>query len=123
MFGKKDTPTSSFNIREEAISHRLWPTDSAGYGAKGLPIGRALPIPESPSELSNASLYLFWHFEKTNSDYYYEIENPALKEDFRKVSILMTMFGRGLRPGWSMHYNNSAQHCFDEIKQHLKNAR
>jgi len=29
-----------------------------------------------------------WHFEKTNSDYYTEIENQKLKTDFKKVSYL-----------------------------------
>lgn len=27
-----------------------------------------------------------WHFEKTNTDYYNEIENGNLKQDFRKIS-------------------------------------
>lgn len=29
-----------------------------------------------------------WHFEKTNSDYYREIKDPALKSDFTRVSYL-----------------------------------
>jgi len=29
-----------------------------------------------------------WHFEKTNSDYYNEIDNQSLKADFKKVSYL-----------------------------------
>lgn len=29
-----------------------------------------------------------WHFEKTNTDYYREIESPAFKEDFKKASYL-----------------------------------
>ncbi len=29
-----------------------------------------------------------WHFDKTNTDYYQEIENPHLKDSFKKVSYL-----------------------------------
>jgi hypothetical protein len=29
-----------------------------------------------------------WHFDKTNRDYYQEIENPQLKDSFKKVSYL-----------------------------------
>ncbi len=34
-----------------------------------------------------------WHFEKTNSDYYREIESVGLKENFKKLPICTTIFG------------------------------
>ena len=32
--------------------------------------------------------FISWHFDKTNQDYYHEIENLQLKDNFKKVSYL-----------------------------------
>ncbi len=38
-------------------------------------------------QLSRGQL-IEWHFDKTNNDYYKEIEDPALRRDFKQVSYL-----------------------------------
>ena len=122
MFGKKDTSLSSFNIREEAIEAIDFDQLIAqAMVQKDYRLVVRYQFLKVLQELSNASL-ISWHFEKTNSDYYHEIENPALKEDVRKVSYLYDHVWYGAFDLDEAHYN-SAQHRFDEIKQHLKNAR
>lgn len=62
-----------------------------------------------------------WHFEKTNTDYYQEIENISLKENFKKASYLYDNIWYG---EYSLDKNGfeNAQKDFERLNQHLKNA-
>lgn len=63
-----------------------------------------------------------WHFEKTNSDYYREIKNTDLKENFKKTSYLYDNIWYGEYALDKLGFEN-AQNDFERLNQHLKNAR
>ncbi|WP_157417844.1 hypothetical protein [Aequorivita capsosiphonis] len=62
-----------------------------------------------------------WHFEKTNTDYYREIENESLKENFKKASYLYDNIWYGEYALDKIGFEN-AQKDFERLNQHLKNA-
>ena len=62
-----------------------------------------------------------WHFEKTNSDYYREIENLSLKENFKKASYLYDNIWYGEFALDKTGFEN-AQKDFERLNQLLKNA-
>ncbi|MCB0464219.1 MAG: hypothetical protein KDC78_00900 [Aequorivita sp.] len=62
-----------------------------------------------------------WHFEKTNSDYYREIENAALKENFKKTSYLYDNIWYGEYALDKAGFEN-AEKDFERLNQNLKNA-
>lgn len=62
-----------------------------------------------------------WHFEKTNSDYYREIENITLKENFKKISYLYDNIWYGEYALDKAGFEN-AQKDFERLNQNLKNA-
>ena len=63
-----------------------------------------------------------WHYEKTNSDYYREIENQELKENFKKASYLYDNIWYG---EFALNKTGflSAQRDFERLNQNLNNAR
>jgi len=65
--------------------------------------------------------YISWQFEKTNQDYYNEIENPQLKKYFKKVSYLYDYVWYG-----EFHLDESgfanAQKDFERFTKNLQNA-
>ncbi|MBK5212801.1 MAG: hypothetical protein JJE55_03960 [Flavobacteriaceae bacterium] len=62
-----------------------------------------------------------WHFEKTNSDYYREIENEGLKENFKKTSYLYDNIWYGEFALDKAGFEN-AEKDFERLNQNLKNA-
>ena len=62
-----------------------------------------------------------WHFEKTNSDYYSEIESIDLKENFKKASYLYDNIWYGEFALDKIGFEN-AQKDFERLNRHLKNA-
>lgn len=65
--------------------------------------------------------FISWHFDKTNSDYHNEIENPSIKNDFRKVSYLYDYVWYGEFDLDESGFAN-AQKDFDRLTNQLKNA-
>ncbi len=62
-----------------------------------------------------------WHFEKTNSDYYREIENLDTKSQFKKVSYLYDNIWYGEFTLDKSGFEN-AEKDFERLNQNLKNA-
>lgn len=62
-----------------------------------------------------------WHFEKTNSDYYREIESEGLKENFKKASYLYENIWYG-EYALDKSGFESAKKDFERLNQNLKNA-
>ena len=62
-----------------------------------------------------------WHFEKTNSDYYREIQSESLKENFKKTSYLYDNIWYGEYALDKAAFEN-AKIDFDRLNQNLKNA-
>lgn len=62
-----------------------------------------------------------WHFEKTNTDYYREIESESLKENFKKASYLYDNIWYGEYALDKAGFEN-AQKDFERLNQNLKNA-
>ncbi len=62
-----------------------------------------------------------WHFEKTNSDYYSEIESESLKENFKKASYLYENIWYG---EYALNKTGfeSAKKDFEHLDQNVKNA-
>lgn len=71
-------------------------------------------------ELSFRNL-IAWHFDKTNLDYYHEIEHPGLKENFKELSYLYDYVWYGEfdldAPGFA-----NAQHNFERFTKNLNHA-
>lgn len=63
-----------------------------------------------------------WHFEKTNYDYFNEIENPAIKSNFKKVSYLYDYVWYGEFDIDEAHYKE-AQNEFSELFKGIVNVR
>ncbi|SRX55015.1 hypothetical protein [Aequorivita sp. CIP111184] len=63
-----------------------------------------------------------WHFEKTNNDYYREIESVTLKENFKKISYLYDNIWYGEYALNKAGFEN-AQKDFELLNKNLKNAR
>ncbi len=62
-----------------------------------------------------------WHFEKTNSDYHNEIEEPLLKDNFKKVSYLYDYVWYGEFDLDEVGFIN-AQKDFERLTKNLENA-
>ncbi|SRX75821.1 hypothetical protein [Aequorivita antarctica] len=62
-----------------------------------------------------------WHFEKTNSDYYREIESESLKESFKQASYLYDNIWYGEFALDKAGFEN-AEKDFERLNQNLKNA-
>lgn len=62
-----------------------------------------------------------WHFEKTNSDYFREIESEGLKENFKKASYLYENIWYGEYALDKAGFE-SAKKDFERLNQNLKNA-
>ena len=75
---------------------------------------------KSLKELSFHNL-ISWHFDKTNSDYHNEIENPSIKSNFKKVSYLYDYVWYGEFDIDKSGFAN-AQKDFDRLTNQLKNA-
>jgi len=63
-----------------------------------------------------------WHFEKTNHDYFNEIENPTIKSNFKKVSYLYDYVWYGEFDIDEARYNE-AQNQFSELFKRIVNVR
>lgn len=63
-----------------------------------------------------------WHFEKTNNDYYREIESLSLKENFKKTSYWYDNIWYGEFALDKKGFED-AQKDFERLNQDLKNAR
>lgn len=62
-----------------------------------------------------------WHFEKTNNDYYSEIESESLKKNFKKASYLYDNIWYGEYALDKAGFEN-AKKDFERLNQNLKNA-
>jgi len=71
-------------------------------------------------ELSIRNL-ISWHFDKTNGDYYEEIEDPQLKDNFKKVSYLYDHVWYGEFDLDAGGFAN-AQLDFDRFTKNMKHA-
>lgn len=121
LFTRKSTLVAPLNIREEHIEN----VDLDTY------IKNALK--EENYRLAIRYMYLKslkllslnnsiqWNFEKTNSDYYREIENADLKESFKKVSYLYDNIWYGEYALNKTGFEN-AEKDFERLHLNLKNA-
>ncbi len=75
---------------------------------------------KSLKELSLFNL-IEWHFDKTNSDYYNEIKDEHIKNNFKKVSYLYDYVWYGEFDLDATAFDNAKQD-FDRLTKHLRNA-
>jgi hypothetical protein len=71
-------------------------------------------------ELSSNNI-ISWHFEKTNSDYYNEMVDPLLKDNFKKVSYLYDYVWYGEFDLDEIGFIN-AQKDFERLTKKIDNA-
>jgi|SRR5690554_209261 len=72
-------------------------------------------------KLLSAKNLIDWHFEKTNTDYFNEIENENLKESFKKISYWYDHIWYGEFP-LDEHGFDTAQKDFERLNQNLDYA-
>lgn len=121
FFGRQSKLVAPLNIQEDHIEN----IDLDGY------IKNALK--EENYRLAIRYMYLKslkllslnniieWHYEKTNSDYYREIESISLKESFKIASYLYDNIWYGEFALDKVGFEN-ARKDFERLNQHLKNA-
>ncbi len=121
FFGRQSKLVAPLNIQEDHIEN----IDLDGY------IKNALK--EENYRLAIRYMYLKslkllslnniieWHYEKTNTDYYREIESISLKESFKIASYLYDNIWYGEFALDKVGFEN-ARKDFERLNQHLKNA-
>lgn len=72
-------------------------------------------------KLLSAKNLIDWHFEKTNTDYFNEIENDKLKENFKKISYWYDHIWYGEFPLDARGFD-TAQKDFERLNQNLNYA-
>jgi len=65
--------------------------------------------------------FISWHYDKTNLDYYREIESPKLKDNFKQVSYLYDYVWYGEFEIDASGFAN-AQKDFERFTKNMKNA-
>lgn len=122
FFGRKGTLVAPLNIQEEHIEN----IDIDSYIKNALKeenyrLAIRFMYLKSLKLLSLGNI-INWHFEKTNSDYYREIENETTKEDFKKASYLYDNIWYGEFALDKSGFEN-AKKDFDKLNQNLTHAR
>ncbi|GHC53379.1 hypothetical protein [Ulvibacter litoralis] len=122
FFNRKSAAISPLTIKEEHIeSVDLDAYIADALAQKNYRLAIRYMYLKSLKELSLENI-ITWHFDKTNSDYYNEIENTEVKSSFKKVSYLYDYVWYGEFTLDETGFTN-AQKDFDRLTQHLKNAR
>lgn len=121
FFNRKSAAIAPLTSKEEHIeSINLDAYISDALAQKNYRLAIRYMYLKSLKELSLVNI-ISWHFDKTNTDYYNEIENPEVKNSFEKVSYLYDYIWYGEFSLDETGFTN-AQKDFDRLTQHLKNA-
>jgi hypothetical protein len=121
FFGRKSQAVAPLNIQEEHIKN----VDIDSYIANALKeenyrLAIRFMYLKSLKLLSLNNL-IEWHFEKTNSDYFNEIEDGSLKQDFKKISYWYDHIWYGEFALDKLGFEN-AQKDFEQLNKNLKHA-
>lgn len=121
FFSRKSQTVAPLNIQEEHIKN----IDLDAYIANALKeenyrLAIRYMYLKSLKLLSLSNL-IEWHFEKTNSDYYNEIQNKDLKTHFQKISYWYDHIWYGEFALDRSGFDN-AQKDFDNLNKNLKHA-
>ncbi len=122
FFSRKSQTVAPLNIQEEHIKN----IDLDGYIADALKeenyrLAIRYMYLKSLKLLSLSNL-IEWHFEKTNTDYYNELENGDLKSHFKKISYWYDHIWYGEFALDKTGFEN-AQKDFDQLNKNLNYAR
>lgn len=121
FFSKKSSQLAPLNIQEEHIdSVDLDQFIRNALARKNYRLAIRYMYLKVLKELSIRNL-ISWHFDKTNRDYYEEIEDPQLKDNFKKVSYLYDHVWYGEFDLDAGGFAN-AQLDFDRFTKNMKHA-
>lgn len=121
FFSNKSSQLAPLNIREEhleSVDLDQFIRDALAQSNYRLAI-RYMYL-KILKELSFRNL-ISWHFDKTNRDYYEEIEDPKLKDNFKKVSYLYDYVWYGEFDLDAVGFAN-AQLDFDRFTKNMQHA-
>lgn len=121
FFGRKSNTVAPLAIQEEHIEN----IDLDNYIKNALKeenyrLAIRYMYLKSLKSLSLQNL-IEWHFEKTNTDYYREIQNLKVKEYFKKASYLYDNIWYGEFVLDKTGFENALT-IFEQLNQNLKNA-
>jgi hypothetical protein len=121
FFNRKTATVNPLTIDEEHIEHLNLDTfiDDA-LAQKNYRLAIRYMYLKALKELSSNNI-ISWHFEKTNNDYYNEIKDPLLKENFKKVSYLYDYVWYGEFDLDEIGFTN-AQKDFERLTKNIDNA-
>ena len=121
FFTRKTATVNPLTIDEEHIENiNLDTFISDALAQKNYRLALRYMYLKALKELSYNNI-ISWHFEKTNSDYHNEIEDPLVKDNFKKVSYLYDYVWYGEFDLDEIGFTN-AQKEFDRLTNLLKNA-
>lgn len=121
FFNRKTATVNPLTIDEEHIEHLNLDTfiDDA-LAQKNYRLAIRYMYLKALKELSSNNI-ISWHFEKTNNDYYNEIKDPLLKDNFKKVSYLYDYVWYGEFDLDEIGFTN-AQKDFERLTKNIDNA-
>lgn len=121
FFSKKSRQLAPLNIQEEHLERvDLDQFIRDALARKNYRLAVRYMYLKVLKELSIRNL-ISWHFDKTNRDYYEEIEDPLLKDNFKKVSYLYDHVWYGEFDLDARGFAN-AQLDFDRFTKNMKHA-
>ena len=121
FFSKTSSKLAPLNIKEEHIeSVDLEQFIKDALAQKNYRLAIRYMYLKALKELSFHN-FISWHFDKTNLDYYREIESPQLKDNFKKVSYLYDYVWYGEFDIDEQGFAN-AQQDFERFTKNLNNA-
>lgn len=122
FFSRKTATVNPLTIDEEHIEHiNLDTFIEDALAQKNYRMAIRYMYLKALKDLSSYNL-ISWHFEKTNSDYHNEIEDPSIKDNFKKVSYFYDYVWYGEFDLDEIGFIN-AQKDFERLTNLLKNAR
>lgn len=120
FFGKKNSPVAPINFSEEHIENiDLDKLIQDALSVNDYRLAIRYMYMKTLQELSVRKL-IEYHFEKTNSDYYREIDNDILKQHFSKVSYLYDYIWYGKFDLNEEKYHN-AKKSFEQLNLNMEN--
>ncbi len=121
LFSTKSRKLAPLNVQEEHIEKiDLDDFIKKALAQKNYRLAVRFMFLKALRELSFRNI-ISWHYDKTNLDYYHEIEHPGLKENFKELSYLYDYVWYGEFDIDASGFAN-AQNNFERFTKNLGNA-
>lgn len=122
FFTRKEVALSPLKIQEDHIEKvDLDAFIKEALAARNYRLAVRYMFLKSLKQLSVENL-IHWHFDKTNTDYYNELEDPTLKTNFKQIAYLYDNIWYGEYALDEQGYYQAKQD-FDQLNKRTKHAR